>query len=692
MERLRILLIEENVQDYLFIRQSLEEQAAKLIIDWAPNYENANQLIKKGGYNLYLIGYYPNNKTQRKFLAWLYDSSTNVTTILLTDTEIILNSPFSKQYQVNFLYKKQISWTKLEQIIHYSYHFNLLNQREKQFRLIFEKASKFIGLITTEAILLEINPTALQFIDTEREAVINLPLWDTPWIQLSPQAKEQFTIAINAVLEGEIIHAEIEIYGHENILTPFEFILTPIKNEHKQIVWILIEGHDLTERKQIEKQLMHATLHDQLTGLPNRHLFIEHLERAMVYAQADKNYHIAVLFIDLDRFKIINESLGHDMGDWLLMEIAQRLQDCIDEKDIVARSGGDEFMILLDNLTELNHATHLASTINKELARPFLLDGYEIVTSASIGIAYNIAEEDSTDLLRDADIAMYRAKARGKSCYAVFSSHMHNRAVSRLQIESDLNQALEKRNFVLFYQPQTELSTEKLVGTESLIRFNHAKMGLMSPADFIPILEDTGSIVVIGEWILKTACNQFKHWSNKGLSLNHISVNLSPHQFRSKHLTHIIEESIKDSGIQPYQLEIELTEGTLLEDVNTAIKVLTRFKDMGVRIAIDDFGTGYASLSYLKRFPADCLKIDRSFIMGVTSTPEDAAITIATINMAHALGLIVVAEGVETIEQRNFLREHGCDMAQGYLYAAPMNDRVFLDWALQYNRVVTNIH
>lgn len=687
MERVRILIIEENVQDYLLIRQSLEEQAAKLNIDWAPNYESAGQLIKKGGYHLCLVSYYSDNVLQRKFLTWLY-AHVSITIILLTETETIVNPSFIKQYQIHYIHKKQLTWAKLEQINQYTSHVTLLSQREKQFRLMFEKSSEFIGLITTEAILLEINATALQFIDTQREVVINLPLWDTPWIQLSPQAKEQLTIAINAALEGEIIHAEIELYGNENILTPFEFVLTPIEDEYKNIIWILIEGHNLTERKQIEKQLTHATLHDQLTGLPNRHLFIEHLERAMVYAQADKHYHIAVLFIDLDRFKVINESLGHDMGDWLLMEIAQRLQDCLSEKDVVARSGGDEFMILLDNLIELTDATHLASTINKELARPFLLDGYEIVTSASIGIAYNIAEEDSTDLLRDADIAMYRAKNRGKSCYAVFSSSMHNRSVSRLQIESDLNQALEKRNFVLYYQPQTELLTETLMGSESLIRFNHPQMGLMSAADFIPILEDTGNIIVISEWILKTACNQLKYWLSKGLSLNHISVNLSSYQFRSKHLIHIVEEAIRDSEIQPHQLQIELTESTLLEDANTAIKVLTRFKDIGIQIAIDDFGTGYASLSYLKRFPADYLKIDRSFIMGITMTREDAAITVATINMAHALGLKVVAEGVETIEQRDFLRDHGCDAAQGYLYAAPMSEKVFLDWALQYNRVV----
>jgi EAL domain-containing protein (putative c-di-GMP-specific phosphodiesterase class I) len=265
---------------------------------------------------------------------------------------------------------------------------------------------------------------------------------------------------------------------------------------------------------------------------------------------------------------------------------------------------------------------------------------------------------------------------------------MHTQAVSRMQIESDLHKALEQENFVLFYQPQTDLITEHLVGAEALIRFQHPINGLMAPNHFIPILEDTGIIIRLGEWILQTACQQFKVWLDNELPIEHISVNLSPHQFRSKRLTKMVAEAIENSGIPAHCLELEITESLLLEDTKNAMHTLHSFQEMGVRVTIDDFGTGYASLNYLKRFPVDCLKIDKSFIDGVAVDPQDAAITVATIDMAHALGLRVIAEGVETIDQRDFLRDHGCDLAQGFLYSPPIEQHAFHEWAKQYQKVM----
>jgi EAL domain-containing protein (putative c-di-GMP-specific phosphodiesterase class I) len=373
------------------------------------------------------------------------------------------------------------------------------------------------------------------------------------------------------------------------------------------------------------------------------------------------------------------------------MEIALRLRNCLQPEDFLARSGGDEFLILLDHLQDLSLATRLAESINKELACPFLLDGYEVAVSASIGIAYSSHQDGHVDLLRDVDAAMYKAKAMGKSCYAVFNRQMHTKAVSRLQIETDLHQALEQKNFVLYYQPQTKLYSGELVGVEALIRLCHPQQGLMSPVDFIPVLEDTGIIVTLGEWILRTACHQLRAWQNAGLLLDHVSVNVSALQFRNhQRLFQVVAECLEMTGLSPECLELELTETLLLEDTDSAIKTLARFKDMGIGVTIDDFGTGYASLNYLKRFPADALKIDRSFIQGVMSVPTDAAITVATIDMAHALGLTVVAEGVETADQRDFLRDHGCDWAQGYFYSAPLEESAFLRWAKQYNRMMKN--
>lgn len=684
MEQEHLLLVEEDAQDYLYIRQLLDEQD-KFTIDWAPTYESASKLIKKTNYDVYLISYSAKKLQAHQFLTRLYPSIT-IPTVLLTKYREKINEAFLGK--VDFLEKEQLNWALLERTIRYLSSVLSLQRVEKKFRVIFDNTCEFISLLSPKGTILEMNQTALAFWNIERETVIGQAFWENPWVMLSSTTQAQIKTAIAKSARGELVRYEIEVRGQSGQIINMDFSIKPLPDLQGHIHWILVEGRDLEERKQIEQQLQYSNLHDQLTGLPNRHSFIEYLERAMAEFQRHKNYHVAVLFVDLDRFKLINASLGHDMGDWLLMEIAQRLRSCLKKHMLLARSGGDEFLILLDNLQELSDATYLAGTINAELSRPFLLDGYEIVTSASIGIAYSTPHEGKIDLLRDADAAMYRAKAMGKSCYAVFNSGMYTQALSRLKIEMDIYQALEKQNFVLYYQPQTELASEQLLGAEALIRLSHPQKGLMSPVDLIPALEDTGIIITLGEWILRTACQQLRNWLDAGLTLTHISVNVSAHQFRSKHFHQIVIEALESASLSPEYLELELTETLLLEDTHSAIKTLAHFKDVGIRVTIDDFGTGYASLNYLKRFPADSLKIDKAFIQGVITAPKDAAITVATIEMAHALGLSVIAEGVETIEQRDFLRDHGCDGAQGYLYAPPLEGTAFLKWAKQYNRLM----
>lgn len=677
---MHILFIEEDAQEYLKSRQILDEHTSQLNIDWAPNYEIALTRIKQNHYDVFLVGYYAEKIQQQKFLSQLYQY-VSIPLILLTKNHELVDTKLMEEYPIDFLAKEQLSWYQLERSIRYLSHLKTLQEQKNQFQAIFENAFQFMGLLDTDGILQEINHKALTLMGSKRETVVSYPFWEMP-LATHTDIQAQFKMAIATAGEGKFAHCEIDVETQNGQIATLDFSFTPIANAQQEIVWILVEGHDLGERGALERQLTHTHWHDQLTGLPNRHLFLESLEQAMTRAQQYKKYSLAVLLLDLDRFKLINTSLGHDMGDWLLMEIAQRLQECLDEGDILARAGGDEFLILLDDMPDLARATRLAATINKVLAGPFSLDGYKIVTSASIGIAYYSAQEESTELLRDADTAMYRAKAKGKSCYAVFRRGMHDQAVSRLQIETDLYQAVEKQQFVLFYQPQMELSSQKLVGTESLIRFRHPHNGLLSSVDFTPVLEDTGIIISIGEWVLQTACKQLKMWLDAGLSINRVAMNLSAHQFRNQRLINVVAESIKASGLEAEHLELEITESLLLEDIESAVKTITRFKDMGIRVTIDDFGTGYAPLNYLKHFPVDCLKIDNSFIEGIISSPEDATITVATIDMAHALGLMVIAEGVETIEQREFLRDHGCDFAQGGLYAVPMENTAFLEWGM----------
>ena len=686
MKPVHILFIEENAHDYLEIRHLLDEQTKELKIDWAPNYERALTRLKQNHYDVCLVGYEAEKREQLRFLHWLYKQIT-IPTILLTKNGEPVDTQLIKKYQTDFLDKGQLSWAQLERSIRYLSHLLVLQKQETKFQAIFDNALEFMALIKPNGILQDINEAALTLMGSQRKTVIGSPFWTLPWtIHTETKTQGQLKVAIASAARGHLAHCEVEIQKTNESSNLVDLSLTPVTDAKGEIIWILVEGHNLSERRALEHQLTHSNLHDQLTGLPNRHLFIEHLEKVLTQIQVPKST-LAVLFLDLDRFKVINFSLGHDMGDWLLMEVAQRLQDCLNNHHFLARSGGDEFLILLNDIHDSTEVTHLATTINQVLAEPFLLDKYKIVISASIGIAYHTDQEEGAELLRDADAAMYRAKAKGKSGYAIFSRGMREEALSRLQLEMDLNQAIVNKSFVLFYQPQVNLYSERLVGSESLIRFQHPQNGLLLPMNFIPILEETGTIIPIGEWVLQTACHQLKTWLDAGLLIKRVSVNLSAYQFRCQNLTQRLTDALENSNLEPECLELEITESFLLTNIDSAIKTLKDFKEMGIRITIDDFGMGYASLDYLKRFPADCIKIDRSFISGIISSPEDTAITVATIDMAHALGLTVIAEGVETLEQRDFLRDYGCDLAQGLLYAAPMEKSAFLKWGKQYTKI-----
>lgn len=688
MKPMRILLVEEDAQDYLSIRQFLDEQGGKSQIDWAPNYESATKLVKQNVYDIYLIGYYARQVKQRAFLSWLYQYTT-VPVILLLKPEENIQELFIDEFKTEYLHKDQLNWTLLQKTIRYVSQLMTVESTENRFRQIFEQAASFIALIDNKGHLLELNHIACQFAQTPKEMLIGKLIWDIGWIKQHFNIKTQLRNGVTTASQGKRYHQEVEGQDNQQQKISLDLVITPLRNKQGDINELLVEGHDLSRCKQTEQELINATLHDPLTGLPNRQFFIEQLERALEQLDSD-DQHLALLFIDIDRFRLINESLGHDMGDWLLMEIAHRLQSCLKENTLLSRSSGDEFMVLLKEIDNLTEATQLATTINQELAFPFTLDGYEIVTSASIGIAYgNHDHRDSTSLLRDVDTAMYRAKSNGRSRHAVYNQSMHHsKALSRLKIEADLHRGVAEKDFVLFYQPQAELAHEKIIGVESLLRFDHPQKGLISPLEFINILEDMGAIISLGEWILRTACLEFSHWLQEAqLPLEHLSINLSAHQFRSKNLYNIVSEAIKEANLRPEQLELELTESLLLEDTESAQKTLFAFQDMGIRVTIDNFGTGYASLSYLRQFPINSLKIDKSFIQGIHTSPQDTAIIVATIDMAHALGLTVIAEGVETIEQRNFLQDHGCDAAQGYLYAPAMAGKDFNRWAQQYTRM-----
>jgi diguanylate cyclase (GGDEF)-like protein/PAS domain S-box-containing protein len=443
-------------------------------------------------------------------------------------------------------------------------------------------------------------------------------------------------------------------------------------------VHVLTISSDITERKHAEAQLLHDAFHDGLTGLPNRDLFMDRLRHAIERGKRHKEYLFAVVFLDLDRFKTINDSLGHLAGDQLLIGLAQRLQGCLRPSDAVARLGGDEFAILLDHITDVSDATRVAERIQQEFALPFDLDGHEVFTSASMGIALSVSVYDQPEhVLRDADTAMYRAKALGKARYQLFDTAMHARAVAQLQLETDLRRAVERREFELHYQPIIALPTGALTGFEALVRWRHPTQGTVPTAQLIALAEETGMILSIGRWVMEQACRQLQLWRRKfpahsGLTM---SVNLSVKQFAHPELLEQIGQALRENGLDGKSLRLEITESVLLELSESVQGILARLRALGIQICMDDFGTGYSSLSNLHRFPVDVLKIDRSFIDKVDAGEEGSAIVRAILTLAKALGLTVVAEGVETEAQLAELRALRCDLAQGYLFARPLDSR-----------------
>ena len=446
---------------------------------------------------------------------------------------------------------------------------------------------------------------------------------------------------------------------------------------------VLAIVRDVSERIRAEEQILRLAYYDSLTGLPNRLLFKDRLSQAMANAQRYRRK-VAVMFLDLDHFKRINDTLGHNFGDLLLQRIGDRLTTCVrntdsvarilpeETKPTVARMGGDEFMILLSNIKQIQHAALVAQRILNGLSQPFNMGTQEIYTSASIGITiYPIDSDDPENLLKYADTAMYQAKDKGRNNYQFYTGSMNAAAVERFTIENQLRKALARDEFKLYYQAQVDSRRRKVVGVEALVRWVHPEKGLVPPLSFIPLAEETGLIVPIGQWILRTACAQNRIWQTAGFTPVRMTVNISSVQFREKHFVENVIRTLTDIGLDPQHLELELTESIVMENAEATLATLHALKEIGIQLAIDDFGTGYSSLSYLKRFPIHTLKIDRSFVKDLDRDPNAAAIGKSIIGLAHNLNLKVVAEGVETEQQMDFLQKYGCDYMQGYLFHMP---------------------
>ena len=452
-----------------------------------------------------------------------------------------------------------------------------------------------------------------------------------------------------------------------------ELYVAPVRDRDGAVTNYIGIMNDISDQRRYEEQLVYQANHDPLTGLPNRNLLQDRLGQALALESSRRRNPIGVMFLDLDNFKKINDTLGHTVGDMLLKAVANRLRNCVRGGDTVSRLGGDEYILILPNVKEMHDVTTVAKKLIGLFSTPFLLMGHELYITASIGIALFPSDGDTVDaLLKNADAAMYHAKEQGKNNYQFYSEEMNTRVFERMALETSLHRAIRQQEFLLYYQPRVDLRTGRISGVEALVRWNHPEMGLVSPARFIPLAEETGLIVPIGEWVLRTACAQNKAWQEAGLPPLRMAVNLSARQFRQENLIQMVADVLAETGLDPRWLELELTESLLMERAEQSVSILRSLADMGIDIAVDDFGTGYSSLGYLKRFPITNLKIDQSFIRDIASDPDDAILVRTIITMAHGLGMKTVGEGVESLEQVDFLCRHGCEEVQGYYFSRPL--------------------
>ncbi len=543
-----------------------------------------------------------------------------------------------------------------------------LQQSEQYLRTIIETEPECVKVVDRAGQLLQMNPAGLAMLEAESleqaraHGMGNFCL---------PEYRDALDAMHKRVMEGEYATLEFEIKGLKGTRRWLETHETPMLDAEGKVTHLLGITLDITERKVNEERIQYLANFDALTGLPNRVQLDDHLKYALSLAKRN-NGQLALMFVDLDRFKDVNDTLGHSIGDAYLVEMASRLQQVLREEDTAARLGGDEFILMLPD-SDTQGAAQVAQKVLDVVANPCRIEQYDLSMTASIGIAmFPDDGEDLETLSRSADTAMYRAKQEGRDRYRFFTPAMQARAARNMHLVIALRQALEHDQFHLHYQPQISINDGRIIGIEALLRWHHPELGDVSPAEFIPVAEDSGLILPIGEWVLRTAVRQLKNWMDSGCAPMVVAVNLSATQFRHPGFSERVMRILKEEQIQARHLELELTEGVAMYDPDTAVSIMNTLHDMGIRMSIDDFGTGYSSLNYLKKFKVYKLKIDQSFVRDISTDQEDRAIVAAIVSMAKDLGLQTIAEGVETVEQLEYLRAQGCDEAQGYYFNKPL--------------------
>lgn len=542
--------------------------------------------------------------------------------------------------------------------------------------MVLESMNDAVLVVNAQQRIVDLNPIASRLMGRPDRELLGVRLTEA-WPEVARLVAEQGS--------GRSGSAVLRVNGRAQEPRAYDLRVSPIQARDGAVLGQVIVLRDISERVRAEERLRHEALHDALTGLPNRNLLMDRLEQALRRARRHADYGFAVLFMDLDRFKVVNDSLGHSVGDELLVQVARRLRECLRQVDTVARLGGDEFVVVLDQIAHPQEAVQAAERIREALCAPFQVNGHEVHTSASIGIALGDANyARSEDLLRNADIAMYRAKALGRDRHVVFDTAMHARAMAMWHLENDLRQALERQQFRLYYQPVVRLHDGLITGFEALLRWEHPVRGLLEPVEFLPLAEETGLVVPLGNWVLKEACGQMSDWTRRQPALRDltISVNLSRQQLLQPELVSLVKATLEETGLEPPRLHLEVTEQVMLEDTFPARQAIQDLRALGVAVHIDDFGIGYSSLSVFHRFPVDVIKIDRTFVQRMDNGRQEREIVRIMLALAQALRIQVIAEGIETQEQLEMLQNLDCAYGQGFLFQTPGPPEHLEPWLL----------
>lgn len=676
----RVLLIEDNPGDARLLREMLRERAPSMLLDHVERMSEAAKHLVRNEVDVILLDLGLPDADGLGAVRWVHALAPRVPVVVLTglDDESLAVQVLKEGAQ-DYLVKGQIETRGLLRALRYAVERK--NMEEALFAAK-ERAQVTLNCIA-DAVICTDNAGAITYLNVVAEGLTG---WSRQDAEGRPVTEVFRTLDATSVETQPIPFAgdgaaappaHAFLRRRDGFELPIEDSIAPIHDREGRPTGSVVVFRDVSAARTMSRMMTHSAEHDFLTGLPNRMLLNDRIGQAIVLARRHEKK-VALLFLDLDGFKHINDSLGHHLGDRLLRSVSQRLVTCARASDTVSRQGGDEFILLLSEMQKPIDAAIAARRVLDAVAQPHCIDERDLYVTTSIGVS--VFPEDGGDaetLIRNADTAMYQAKENGRQSYQFFKPAMNARAVERHSIEEGLRRALERKEFTLDYQPKIDFRSGAICGAEALLRWTHPARGLISPAQFIPVAEECGLIVPIGNWVLRNACEQARAWMREGLPVTSMAVNVSAREFRDERFLEGLFHILEDTGLDPGALEVELTESVLMKHSEASAAILHGLRDGGVQVAVDDFGTGYSSLSYLRKFPIDALKIDQSFVGGITTTRDDASIVIAVISMAQSLKLRVVAEGVETVEQMLFLQDRRCDEAQGFYFSRPVPPHEF---------------